>query len=422
MPDRTREQTRTAERADSRDNIRELEHLVRERTRYLRLLSEITAIANESPSVEPALARALECTCVQLGWSVGHVYMSDPRDPETFRDHGIWWLADPERLRPFVEVSQRTAFRSGVGFMGRVIESAEAQWIPDAPTFPGALRTEEMRAAGLHAGIAIPILVVNRVAGVMEFFSPERAAPDLVLLEAMSQFGTQIGRIVERSELEKDIADRAVQEQRRIGQELHDTLGQQVTAIEMMVKGLLKKMRAASVDPGPAADRLVTLVEDTKRQVRALSRGMVPVEIGPHGLVGALEDLADQTRAAHGIDCLFDCDRPVDLEDDYASTQLYRIAREATHNAVKHAGPGRILIRLHEDSGALSLEIRDDGSGITDAHALTTGRGLRIMNHRAGTIGASLTIDSPEEGGTRVACILKRRPPPEAVPRDGEGS
>ena len=133
----------------------------------------------------------------------------------------------------------------------------------------------------------------------------------------------------------------------------------------------------------------------------------MPVELDPGGLMNALQDLADQTERMLGINCVFQCDDEVLVQDSTTATQLYRITQEAVHNAVKHAQPTRIDIALYVRDG-LRLTVQDDGCGWSRGATEHGGAGLRIMQHRARIIGGHLDVESDVGRGTTVTCTVTR--------------
>jgi signal transduction histidine kinase len=106
------------------------------------------------------------------------------------------------------------------------------------------------------------------------------------------------------------------------------------------------------------------------------------------------------------IRCDFICGEPVLIHDSPTATHLYRIAQEAVNNAIKHAKASRIIIRLSSNNGVVDLVVEDNGMGLPQPPPKGGGMGLRIMNHRAGMIGASFSVQHMTEGGTSVACAL----------------
>ncbi len=204
---------------------------------------------------------------------------------------------------------------------------------------------------------------------------------------------------------EGEAAAWTLREQERFGRQLHDTLGPQIAAISMLATSLHERLRDRSADETSLAAKLLDRVEKAKLEVRALAKGLIPVEVDAEGLMSALSELADETHATFGIACRFECDRPVTLDDNFLATRLFRIAKEAVHNATQHAKPSELVIRLR-DGDHLVLEVQDDGRGFARQ---VEGNGIRIMRYRSRLIGAVLDIRGRRDGGTIVACSIDKR-------------
>jgi signal transduction histidine kinase len=203
----------------------------------------------------------------------------------------------------------------------------------------------------------------------------------------------------------------ATLEQQRIGQELHDTTAQELTALGLLADSVLPALEENS----PAEARIVTkMAEGLQRvlgQVRAISRGLIRVEVDAEGLMAALTELAVQTTELHGVTCTFDCKERVVLEDNHTATQLYCIAREAVTNALRHAQARNITIRLQGDGRAVALRVQDDGIGLPEQPIDSKGMGLKIMRYRAGLIKAHFAVQPAEAGGTAVTCTCRKDAP-----------
>ncbi len=210
----------------------------------------------------------------------------------------------------------------------------------------------------------------------------------------------------ERRRLELEILAISERERHSIGADLHDNLGQQLTALELMCTGL-----TADAAEHPALKRglgrMGKLLREAIGQTRFLARGLVPVAPRPDALRDELRELALRTNALGRVQCTFACPKPVLIPDPFVAGHLFRIAQEAMNNAVKHARARRITLRLAVDGGALVLEISDDGRGLPRARLKPRGIGLRVMRHRANVIGAELEIQTQPKGGVVVTC---RRP------------
>jgi signal transduction histidine kinase len=215
--------------------------------------------------------------------------------------------------------------------------------------------------------------------------------------------------ILERSRLEKELLEIAESEQRRIGHDLHDSLGQHLTATALAGKVLAKKLANKSLVEPAMADRVVTMVEEAIELTRNLARTLHPIELGADGLENALQNLAANISRAFNVSCRFQQSETIVLNDPTAGVHLYRIAQEAASNAIRHGRARNILISLNATSESIMLAVTDDGIGLpTDARA-KKGMGLRIMHYRADLIGAAFDIQNLPAGGARAVCVLNTR-------------
>jgi PAS domain S-box-containing protein len=212
--------------------------------------------------------------------------------------------------------------------------------------------------------------------------------------------------ITERKHLEKTILEVSGREQRRIGQDLHDGLGQHLTGIAFMSKVQEQKLIEKSMPEAGDAAKIVKLVNEAIYKTRELARGLLPVVSDAQGLMSALQQWASEVEDLFGVSCRFQCFTPVLIHDDTVATHLYYIAREAVNNAIKHGHASHIMIRLAADQEQGALTITDDGAGIADIPANNAGMGRHLMNYRARVIGGSLEIQRVATGGTMVACLF----------------
>jgi len=210
--------------------------------------------------------------------------------------------------------------------------------------------------------------------------------------------------ITERKRLEATILDISNSEQRRIGQDLHDGLGQHLTGIAFMSKVLEHKLVEKSLLESADMGKIVKLVNEAIHKTRELARGLLPVLSDSSGLMSALQQFASEVEDLFQVSCRFDCDDPVLIGNQGVANHLYRIAQEAVHNAVRHGKAKRIVIRLHGSDRSGWLNVQDDGCGIDGESVNQTGRGLHIMRYRAGMIGGALEITRTGERGTCVTC------------------
>ena len=211
---------------------------------------------------------------------------------------------------------------------------------------------------------------------------------------------------IERRELEEELLNISSNEQRRIGQDLHDGLCQHLAGVEFKTAALAKQLAGDPVKGGHAAS-IVELVRNGARQAWMLARGLSPVTLESHGLMSALRELTTNSSKLFHMSCRFDCPRPVLVPSNAVATHLYRIAQEAITNAVKHGHARSVVVSLSRSRGSATLAVADNGAGFPRDVRAVQGMGLRIMQYRADTIGAILTIEGANRKGTKVLCQFK---------------
>ncbi len=217
-----------------------------------------------------------------------------------------------------------------------------------------------------------------------------------------------IHRNAEQQLREAEILRASEREQIRISQDLHDGLGQQLAGISCLCDTLKKDLSQNDSSQPNLASRISELLNVAVAQIRVLARGLQPVIPEPNGLMSALEGLAAHVSDLFKISCQFECPRPVLIENNATATHLYRIAQEAVTNAIKHGRARGIKIELSSTSKQVILTISDDGTGFKPGAKGENGLGLRIMNHRAGILGATLTIKNKKDGGTDLVCTMEK--------------
>jgi PAS domain S-box-containing protein len=214
--------------------------------------------------------------------------------------------------------------------------------------------------------------------------------------------------VTEQRLLENRILEASVNEQRRIGQELHDGLGQELAAISFMGGALEQKLAAESPAHAAEAAKISMLIDKAVARTRDMAAILNPVGPERDGLMRALEELAANVSNVYGITCAFEPEAAVPVGDTAVATHVFRIAQEAVNNAVRHAGPGRVDIELEASGDAVTLVVRDDGAGLPEQWERGGGMGLRAMRHRARVIGGSLSVGEDPGGGTVVKCTFPR--------------
>ncbi|HEU4620568.1 MAG TPA: PAS domain-containing protein [Gammaproteobacteria bacterium] len=205
--------------------------------------------------------------------------------------------------------------------------------------------------------------------------------------------------ITDQVDLEREIISVGERERERISRDLHDGLGQTLTGISLSLKALSNRLAKGQAPPGDIIRQLETNVLQAMQETRRVTHLLSPRISGLRAALDALAKQFDQP----GTSCRAVSEADHDVHDAEIETHLYRIAQEATSNAVKHARASRIELRYRCDNKSVRLEIVDDGVGFSLA-AASEGIGLRNMRYRAHMVNGSLDVESVPGGGTRVLC------------------
>ncbi|PYK03317.1 MAG: hypothetical protein DME63_03655 [Verrucomicrobia bacterium] len=218
---------------------------------------------------------------------------------------------------------------------------------------------------------------------------------------ANEELKTEISR---RKGLEGQILEISDREQERLGQELHDGLCQQLTAIGFLARATALRLKNHRVVQTDDLEKIAQLINGSVMDARNIARDLHKEEIDAAEFLSALHDLVE--RKIWRTSCRLDLKTEVNIEDDNVASQLYRILREALINANKHARATQILLEVRRLKSDLVFSVTDNGVGLNTKTKTGHGLGFHIMKYRAATIGARLEFESLEKGGARVACYL----------------
>lgn len=212
--------------------------------------------------------------------------------------------------------------------------------------------------------------------------------------------------VTERRRMEAEIIGASTREQQRIALDLHDGLGQDLVGLSLLAAASAKNLRSGHGAAADDIEQIAMLAAAACQEARAMSHGLAPSVTINGGLGAALKRLADTTSVVHGVPVRVTVDDSVGECVDHKADHLYRIAREAVWNAIKHGKADHIWIAVAFPGEALSLSIRDDGRGL-DGGIVPAGSGIGIdlMSYRAELIGGHLSLHSSPGGGVEVKCV-----------------
>ena len=198
------------------------------KSELVQLLHYLTVAANTAPTPEDALYECLVLICAHLDWPAGHVYFHQHQDGEDLLvPSDIWNLENKDDFQSFVEKTQSTTFAPGSGLPGWVFRDKKPIWISDISEDPSFTRADKMKECNLKAGFGLPILSQDNVTAVMEFFSSQEIEPDETLVKALSDIGTQLGRVFERK-----MAEDALQRLSHQTEKILDSAGEGILGLD----------------------------------------------------------------------------------------------------------------------------------------------------------------------------------------------
>lgn len=391
---------------------------------FIQLHKDIAVSLNENKGLEEAMRYSVQRVCEETGWPVGHIYFPALEGEGGLVSSGIWFCEDEDRFEHFRKVTEATRLAWGEGLPGRVLANGKPSWIMDVTKDPNFPRAQLDEGIEVRAGFAFPVLIGKEVVGVMEFYSSEAVEPDVNLLEVMSNIGTLLGRVFERSRAEKDIEYSRRQlrelyqrielvreeERSRIAREVHDELGQVLTALRLEFSLFNKKLSKKNTDFKDNFDLMFGLIDDSIQSVKRISFDLRPPILDVLGLSDALAWQGKEFQERTNIKFCFEAE-PIEFKfDPKRSTTLFRIFQEILTNVTNHSKASAVNVYLSYRHGHIILVVMDNGRGITEKECSDIkSLGMLGMRERAmiweGTVkvlgragkGTSIIIKIPHE-------------------------
>ena len=210
--------------------------------------------------------------------------------------------------------------------------------------------------------------------------------------------------ILVREQLQRELIEISERERRTIGNDLHDGLGQHLTAMAYAAQVLTHQLANRDELAAGTAREIGRLAEEGILQSRQLARGLLLTAIEPASLNRELEELATTVQRQTGIRCHYESHSPPLVRDSSTASHIFRIAQEAVRNSIRHAQPTALHLSLTKDGEALVLLVSDNGPGLPLTSRKEAGVGLRVMAHRAKLIGGEFSLESEPGKGTQIRC------------------
>ncbi len=226
------------------------------------------------------------------------------------------------------------------------------------------------------------------------------------LISIFQAAGALFATCLEQSRTEAQLLHISKLERQKLGQDLHDSLGQDITAISYCAAALRNALKAQRSPLAKQAEDIEKQAIEALGSVRNVTRGLQSFNMRGAPVTEILVQMAADIQERMGVVCTFvDSDAPA-IEDPETCTQLLWIVREAMHNAIRHGKAKQITIALEPQGDKLSLTVIDNGIGLPDNFLNKEGIGLKVMRFRAAAMGGQVTISPHEESGARIRCVF----------------
>lgn len=382
---------------------------LQDETAIVQLLRAVAMAANEASNLEGALQICLDQVCLYTGWPVGHAYIVGQGSNQELISTKTWHLDRPKHFEKFRQVTEAMSFGLGVGVPGHVLAGGEPFWSNNITADPIFLRGPVAKELGLRTALSFPVLAGDEVAAVLEFFSPSDAGLKDRLLETMTLVGAQLGRVIERLRTEEALRQFSArilkaqdEERRRIARELHDSTGQNLAALSMMLAKLLEG--DSTVDSG--VHRLLgechSLGELCSHDIRTLSYLLHPPLMDERGLPSALRWFAEGFTKRSGIQVQLELSSDIPRLPQDVEMAMFRIVQESLTNTHRHSGSSTATIRLSVKRNEAQLEVCDNGKGLSKprvgGRVAALGVGITGMRERVREMNGQMNIESSSSG------------------------
>jgi PAS domain S-box-containing protein len=348
----------------------------------IQLLQAVTVAANRSSAIEHTVQVCLDRICSHTGWPVGHVYLRANDSSEELVSAGIWHFEKDGRFAAFRESRDRGRLIAGAGLPGRVLASGKPQWIVNlADEEPLTEPTRAAGEAGLRSGFGFPVLVEERVMGVLEFFSLQIVQPDEEFLAMMGHIGSQLGQVIIRQRAAEDLrrAKASAESANRAKSEFLTTMSHEMRTPMNAILGMADLLSESSLHDEQrdyvrifqkAGANLLDLINDIL-DLSKVESGRLELESIGFDLTALLEKIIEMmaSRAGdRGLQLTLDIQPgvPSGLVGD--PNRLQQILINLIGNALKFTERGSVTLRVQPEpegaAGWLQFEVVDTGIGI----------------------------------------------------------
>ncbi len=400
-----------SERASARER---LERSLLSYRRELSALRDVMSTAAESLELKDILRRLLEHVLRVMKSKVGTIHLFDEgRTALTLAAaHGM-----PRRV-----ITQIDTIPGPFDWVDLSSDEQEPFIVPSFAFSPLDASDHVRRIAGSLRGfvrgrgkgddvvyVGVPIRSRGEVLGLISVVGPAGREFDEGDVALLRSIGDQTGVVVENARLYRQAEQLAVvRERERLARELHDSVTQSLYSLTLLAEASQRLL--GSGEGGRAVEyveRLGEIAQQALKEMRLLVYQLRPLVLKREGLVGALQHRLDAVEKRAGVDARLLVTGSLDLPDSMEEG-LYRIAQEALNNALKHAAPNSVTLRIRAQAHRVRLEVEDDGQGFDETTvAGGGGMGLISMRERTERMGGSFSLVSAPGEGTTVRVVVE---------------
>lgn len=378
---------------------RRSEERLKQANRDLSVLLRVASMTSASNEIRDVLSGALTPLLSAVGCAKGFVHLLDTA-ANVLKLEAAQGLSVTAR-------AQLEAVPDDQPPLGQVLTGMEPVVIPDLGRALGR-RSESGPDNLFHAYVGVPLVARGQACGVLSVLAPtDRAftSQDLALLRSI---GEQLGGAVENATLERQARQLAIlEERRRLARDIHDSITQSLYSLTLLAEAGARRARAGDVSgAGRSLTRLGETANDALRAMRLLLYELRPLGLGRGEIARALRERLDAVERRLGIEAELSVEDAPRLPEE-VERAMFGIAVEALNNAIQHANPRTIRVKLRSTDAVFSLTVEDDGHGFdADVTPAKPDHGLDNMRTRAREAGAVLQVHS-SGGGTCVEVSVK---------------
>ena len=291
--------------------------------------------------------------------------------------------------------------------VGVLLANGLAYWLVGRALHPFQQLAQGLRAiAQGEYATRLPRLKGREAGGLGEDFNGmAQSVQDGMLAREKARVATVA--LAENRELTQAIQTRIEEVRRQIARELHDDLGQQVTAIKSLGFAISHRAQGQDLRIAESARMVVQCADAMYESVHQMVGQLRPLALDRFGLADAVQDLVEQARTQHpGVHLQLQIEGALDAVDGELATAVYRIAQESLTNALRHAQAQQIALHVRVEPQHVLVEVRDDGRGLHKDWEQTGHFGVIGMRERAESLNGTFVIEPQAAGGVRMRARL----------------